>query len=146
MFRRTTAAAAAAIVAGGMLALGALPATAATRDAASTRDAAAHSSVHTFGIPGVYGISAWGSYEHAGGKVRVTVCVKDSAHGVYGGAAAGIAYDGSRRQVITAVTIGYRHTGCQTMTTRYTNHLVVDAVSGWPNGKVRQTGRVRQVY
>ena len=44
------------------------------------------------------------------------------------------------------MTIGYQHTGCQTMTSRYTAHLVVDAVSGWRNGKVRAAGRASQVY
>jgi hypothetical protein len=78
--------------------------------------------------------------------VRVTVCVTVNARGVYGGAAAGIAYDGSRRQVVSAVVVGFRHTACRTMLTRYTAHLVVDAVSGWRNGKVRQTGRFRQIY
>jgi hypothetical protein len=82
-----------------------------------------------------------------GPKVRITVCVRDTARDVYGGAAAGVAFGGSHRQVVvSAVAIGYRHSSCQTMTSTYTIHLVVDAVSGWPNGKVRKAGRVKQVY
>jgi hypothetical protein len=76
----------------------------------------------------------------------VTVCVADIAPGVYGGAAAGVASAGRHRQTIAAVVVGYRHHTCQTMLTRYTNHLVVDAISGNRNGTVRQYGRVRQVY
>jgi len=68
------------------LACGALPASAAA------------SPIHTFGIPGVYGVRAWGSYQHTGTKVRVAVCVKDVARDVYGAAAAGLAFDS-----------GYRH-------------------------------------
>lgn len=134
MFNRSTSAAAVASAAVAMLMLGALPAVAAT------------STVRTFGIPGVYGIGAWGSYQHVGQKMRITVCVKDTARGVYGGAAAGVAFDGPRRQVVTAVVIGYRHTACQTMTTSYTDHLVVAALSGWPNRTIRQRGHARQIY
>ncbi len=135
--RVATAAASAAIVlsaAVAMLGLGALPAAAAT------------STVRTFSIPGVYGIGAWGSYQHVGSKMRITVCVRDTARSVYGGAAAGVAFTGPRRQVVTAVVVGYGHTSCQTMTTGYTDHLVVAALSGWPNRTVRQHGHVRQIY
>lgn len=126
--------AAVAVLSGTLLALAAFPAAAAT------------STGHTFSIPGVNGISAWGSYERTGASVRVSICLKDTVRGVYGGAAAGIAYDGPHRQVTTAVVVGFQHVGCQTMTSRYTSHLVVDAVSGWPDGKVRQVGHVKQVY
>jgi hypothetical protein len=125
----------AAVIGGALLAAGTLPAAAAT------------SSVHTFGIPGVYGISAWGSYQHTGADTRVAVCVKDTARGVYGGAAAAFAYDGGRpHQTVAAVTIGYDHISCRTMITSYTNHLTVDALSGWRDGKVRQAGHSRQIY
>lgn len=135
--RVATATASAVIVSSAavaMLALGAPPAAAAT------------STVRTFSIPGVYGIGAWGSYQHVGSKMRITVCVQDTVRSVYGGAAAGVAVDGPRRQVVTAVVIGYRHTSCQTMTTGYTDHLVVAALSGWPNRTVRQRGHARQIY
>ncbi len=134
MFRRI--AAVVAVVSGVLLGAAALPANA----SAATGD------VRSFAIPGVYGIGAWGNYVRSGPTVRITVCVTVNARYVYGGAAAGIAYDGSHRRTVTAVVVGYRHTGCRTMTTRYTDHLVVDAVSGWRNGKVRQAGRVRQIY
>jgi hypothetical protein len=134
MFNRIASATAVTAAAIAMLTLGALPAAAAT------------STIHTFGIPGVYGIAAWGSYQHAGQEMRITVCVQDTVRGVYGGAAAGVAFDGAQRQVVTAVVIGYRHTACQTMTTGFTDHLVVAALSGWPNRTVRQRGQVRQIY
>lgn len=135
MFKRiATVAAVTAVSAIAALTLGVLPAAAAT------------STVRTFGIPGVYGIQAWGSYQHVGPKMRITVCVKDTARGVYGGAAAGVAFDGPRRQVVTAVVIGYPRTMCQTMTTGFTDHLVVAALSGWPNRTVRQRGHARQIY
>jgi hypothetical protein len=122
------------VVTGFLLTAGALPA------------AATSGGVHTFSVPGVYGIEAWGSYQHAGGGLRITVCVEDNARGVYGGAAAAVAYNGKRRQTTAAVTVGYRHTSCKSMITSYTNHLIVDAISGWRDGKVRQAGHPRQIY
>jgi hypothetical protein len=119
-----------------MLALSALPASAAT------------SRIHVFSIPGVYGVSAWGSYDEAGKGVRVTVCVKDIARSVYGAAAVGVAFDSSYRHHndVGAATIGYNHSQCRIMTTGYTSHLVVEALSGYKNGKVRQRGKLKQIY
>jgi len=119
----------------GMLALSALPASAAT-------------SVHVFSIPGVYGVRAWGTYYQTGIRVRVSVCVEDTAPSVYGAAAVGVAFDSSYRHhdSVSAVTIGYDHTQCHAMTTRYTSHLVVEALSGYQNGKVRQRGKAKQIY
>ena len=119
-----------------MLALSALPASAAT------------SRVHAFSIPGVYGVRAWGSYSQTGIRVRVSVCVEDTAPSVYGAAAVGLAFDSSYRHHdnVGAVTIGDGHTQCHTMTTRYTSHLVVEALSGYQNGKIRQRGKPREIY
>ena len=119
-----------------MLALSALPASAAT------------SSNHVFSIPGVYGVRAWGTYYQTGIRVQVSVCVEDTAPSVYGAAAVGVAFDSSYRHHdnISAVTIGYDDTQCHAMTTRYTSHLVVEALSGFQNGKVRQRGKVKQIY
>jgi len=121
---------------GAMVALSALPASAAT------------SGIHVFSIPGVYGVRAWGTYDETGIRVRITVCVEDTAPSVYGAAAVGLAFDSSYRHHdnVGAVTIGYDHTRCRVMSTRYTSHLVVEALSGSKNGKVRQRGKLRQIY
>ena len=119
-----------------MLALSAVPASAAT------------SRTHVFSIPGVYGVRAWGAYSQTGMRVRVSVCVEDTTPSVYGAAAVGVAFDASYRHHdnVSAVTIGYGHTQCHAMTTRYTSHLVVEALSGYQNGKVRQRGKPKQIY
>lgn len=119
-----------------VLALSALPASAAT------------GRIHLFSIPGVYGVSAWGSYDATGKGVRVTVCVKDTARDVYGAAAAGVAFDSGyhHHNNVGAATIGYNHTQCRVMTTGYTAHLIVEALSGNKNGTVRQHGKLRQIY
>jgi hypothetical protein len=106
------------------------------------------SQVHGFTIPGVYGVSAWGTYAGAATRVRVTVCVEDTARGVYGAAAVGLAFDSRyrRHDNVSAVTVGYHHTQCQVVLMRYTSHLVVEALSGYTNGKVRQRGKLKRVY
>ena len=119
-----------------MLVLGALPASAAT------------SRSHVFSIPGVYGVRASGWYYDTGTRVRITVCVEDTARSVYGAAAVGLAFDSGYRHHdnVSAVTIGYSHTQCRVMITRYTDHLVVEALSGYKNGKVRQHGELKRIY
>jgi hypothetical protein len=85
------------------LAFSALPASAMTNHA------------HGFAIPGVYGVRAWGTYAGAGTRVRVTVCVEDTARGVYGAAAVGLAFDSRyrRHDNVSAITVGYDHTQCR---------------------------------
>jgi hypothetical protein len=106
------------------------------------------SQVHGFTIPGVYGVRAWGTYAGAATRVRVTVCVEDTARGVYGAAAVGLAFDSRyrRHDNVSAVTVGYTHTQCRVVLTRYTSHLVVEALSGYKNGKVRQRGKPKRIY
>jgi hypothetical protein len=118
------------------LAFSALPASAMT------------SHVHGFAIPGVQGVRAWGTYSAAGTRVRVTVCVEDTARGAYGAAAAGQAFDSGyrRHNIVSAVTVGYDHTPCRVTLARYTSHLVVEALSGYKNGKICQRGELKRVY
>jgi hypothetical protein len=132
MLRRISVVAACAAA----LALSALPASAAT------------SRIHVFSIPGVYGVRAWGIYSETGIGVRVTVCVKDTARNVYGAAAVGVAFDSGYRHHndVGVATIGYNHTQCHVMTTRYTSFLVVEALSGYKNGKVRERSKLKRIY
>jgi hypothetical protein len=115
----------------------------------STLPASAMTShVHDFAIPGVYGVRAWGAYVGAGTQVRVTVCVEDTARSVYGAAAVGLAFDSRfrRHDNVSTVTVGYHHTQCGTILTHDTSHLVVEALSGYKNGKVRQRGKLKRIY
>jgi len=109
---------------------------------------AAASPIHTFGIPGVYGVRAWGSYQRTGVKIRITVCVKDVARGVYGAAVAGLAFDSGYRNHddVSATAIGYGHTQCRALVTRFAAHLVVEALSGYRNGKVRRHSTPKRIY
>ena len=47
---------------------------------------------------------------------------------------------------MSATAIGYGHTQCRVMVSRYTDHLVVEALSGYPSGKVRQHSTPRRIY
>lgn len=116
--------------------------------ACGTPASAAARHIHAFGIPGVKGVRAWGSYQDTGAKVRVTVCVEDIARNVYGAAAVGLAFDSAyqRHDDASVATIGYGHAGCRVMVTRYRSHLVVEALSGDKNGKVRQHGKPERIY
>ena len=83
-----------------------------------------------------------------GARVRVTVCVEDTARGVYGAATARLAFDSGYRShdLVSAVTVGYGYSQCRITLARYTSHLVVEALSGYKNGKVRQRGKLKRVY
>ena len=78
----------------------------------------------------------------------MTVCVEDTARSVYGAVAVGLEFDSryQRHDNVSAVTVGYDHTQCRAMLTRYTSHLVVEALSGYKNGKVRQRGELKRIY
>ena len=78
----------------------------------------------------------------------MTVCVEDTSRNVYGAAAVGLAFDSryQRHDNVSAVTVGYHHTQCRASLTRYTSHLVVEALSGYKNGKVRQRGKLKRIY
>lgn len=119
-----------------MIAAAALPADAAT------------SHIHTFSIPGVYGVRAWGSYFDVGTKVRVTVCVKDTARSVYGAGAVGLAFTSGYRHhnAVGAVTIGDDHSQCRVILTSDISHLVVVAFSGYKDGKVHREGTLKRIY
>ena len=110
--------------------------------------AAATSHIHGFGIPGVYGVRAWGTYDDTGARVRVTVCVEVTTRSVYGAAAVGLAFDSGyrRHDNVSAVTIGDDHARCRVMVTPYASHLVAEALSGYKNGKVRQQGELKRIY
>ena len=42
--------------------------------------------------------------------------------------------------------IGYGHTQCRALVTRYSGHLVVEALSGYRNGKVRRHSTPKLIY
>ena len=125
-----------------------IAASAATLTGGTLPASASADGIHAFSIPGVSGVRAWGSYHEAGPRVQVKICVKDVARSVYGAAAVGLAFDSGfqRHDNVSTAAIGYGHSKCRVMVTRYRGHLVVEALSGDKNGKVRRHGTPKRIY
>jgi hypothetical protein len=100
-----------------MLALSALPASAATMS----------SSTHKISFPSLHGVSAWGTYQRTGSKVKISVCAEDTNRSLQGVGAVTVASNASNRlhQELGAVDIGYHQTVCRSETLRYGAHLKV---------------------
>ena len=47
---------------------------------------------------------------------------------------------------VSITTIGYGRAKCRVMVTRYRGHLVVEALSGNENGRVRLHGTPKRIY
>jgi len=140
MLRKLSTAASASTVAAAVAMLGfsTLPAVAATT---------AHPKVHTFTVPHVVGISAWGSYYASGSKVHVTVCVKETASNVAFALASAVAFGKSinHPQQLVAQILGRGNTTCRSMTTKDTTHLYVQASSGDTAGHLH-FGKLKRLY
>jgi hypothetical protein len=120
-----------------MLALSALPASAATASA-----------THTLHFPGLSGVIASGSYSKTGSKVKIKVCVEDTKKGEFAAAAVFLAYNSSYSAHIKggAVDIGYHDKQCTTMTTLYSAHLRIYTFVGGSNGKVLRQSKTKIIY
>jgi hypothetical protein len=108
---------------------------------------ASHPVVHDFSIPGVPGVSAWGSYAKAGGKVSITLCVKDSSVKVHLAFVIGIAVNKSftKHQNITAKALGDGKQACHSVTTADTGRLSVLASSVGRDG-ASDVGKLKTIY
>jgi hypothetical protein len=122
-----------------ILAFGALPVSAAVQVPSST---------HRISFPGLHGLSAWGTYEKIGSKVRVNVCAKDTVHGVFAAAAVTLASNASNSHhaELGAVAIGYPQTVCVSETLRYTAHLHVYTFIGGKDGRIAKKSKTKTIY
>lgn len=130
MLRRLSLIAAAAA----MVALSALPASAAT--------------VHKLSFPSLNGVRAWGTYSKTSKGVRLNVCAEQTARTVFAVAAVAVGYNASYKleRNLGAVAIGYHQTVCRTGLVRYTNHLRIYEFIAGSNGKIVKRSSVRKVY
>jgi hypothetical protein len=103
--------------------------------------------VHNFSVPGVPGVSAWGSYARSGGKVSITLCVKDSSAKVHLAFVMGIAQNASftRHQDISADAPGNGKQACRSVTTADSAQLSVLASSVGRDGS-SSVGRLKTIY
>ncbi len=123
-----------------MLALSTLPASAATMQSST--------SAHRISFPGLHGVSAWGTYQKTGSKVRINVCADDTVRGEFAAAAVTLAYNSSNsaHQMLGAVDIGYHQTVCRSETLRYTAHLKVYTFVGGNNGRIKAETKIKTIY
>jgi hypothetical protein len=122
----------------GALGLGELPASAAT---------AGGPRVHDFSVPGVPGVSAWGSYARSDGAVTITLCVKDSSAKVSLALVIGVAMNATytKHQDITAGALGDNKQACRSVTTTDTFQLSVLASSVGHDG-ASTVGKLKTIY
>ena len=134
MLRRLSLIAAAAA----MLAISALPASAATMQ----------SSVHKISFPGLSGVKAWGTYVMTSRGVKLNVCADDTKRGEFAAGAVALVYNpsGSRHANLGAVDIGYNQPVCRTMTLRYTAHLKVYTFTGTNTGRMGSKSKLKTIY
>ncbi len=123
-----------------MLALSALPASAATMHM--------QSSTHKLSFPSLHGVKAWGTYTMTSKGVRLYVCDEDTAPGVFAAAAVALASNasGSLHTNLGAVAIGYHQSVCRSMTLRYTAHLKVYTFTATTAGRIGTKSKVKTVY
>jgi hypothetical protein len=129
------------IAAAALLGLTALPAS------ASVASSAGGPRVHDFSVPGVPGVSAWGSYAKSGGSVSITLCVKDSSAKVRMACVIGVAMNENftRHKNITADALGNGKQTCRTVKTTDTAELTVLASSVGHDGASR-VGKLKSIY
>jgi hypothetical protein len=108
---------------------------------------AGHPAVHNFSVPGVPGVSAWGSYVKTGDKVSVTLCVKDTSAKVSLAFVIGVAMNKNftHHQNITAEALGDGKQTCRSVTTTDTTRLTVLASSVGHDGS-SLVGKLRKIY
>ena len=120
-----------------MLALSALPASAAPASA-----------THKLSFPGLSGVSAWGNYYKSGSRVHISVCAEDTTKGEFAAAAVVLSYNSnySKHQKGGAVDIGYHATSCVSMYVQYTSHLRIYTFVGGSNGKVLRQSKTKVIF
>lgn len=123
-----------------MLALSALPASAAAMHL--------QSSTHKLNFPSLHGVDAWGSYTKTSKGVLIWVCVDDTARGVYAAGAVALVSNasGSLHTNFGAVEIGYHQAVCRSTTVHYTAHLKIYTFTGTDTGRIGTKSKTKTIY
>ncbi len=132
MLRRLSVIAASAA----MLALSALPAS-----------AAPHSSTHKLSFPSHSGISAWGNYKKTSKGIYVNVCAKDTGSAfAVGAVVVGTNANGSRQDNLGAVAFGHGTTQCRFGTIRYSSHLKTYLITYNSHGYISYKSGYKKIF
>ena len=121
-----------------MLALSALPASAATMG----------SSTHKLSFPGLSGVKAWGNYTKTSKGVKINVCAEDMSRSIFAVGAVTVASNatGKMHANLGAVSIGYHQTVCRSMTLRLTAHLQVYTFTANNKGMINHKSKMKKIY
>lgn len=109
---------------------------------------ASYPKTHTFTLPRVTGIKAWGSYYSASGKAHITACVKETASNVDLALVILVAFNasGTRHKDLNVQILGpSSKQSCKTLVTTDTAHLYAIASSGTADGKAHE-GKIKRIY
>jgi hypothetical protein len=108
---------------------------------------ASHPKVHTFTLPAVTGVKAWGSYSFAGGKAHITLCAKETASDVDMAIVVGTALNAAatKHQAIEIEIFGSGKQECKSLATSDSAHLYAVATSGTTDGKAHE-GKIVKIY
>ena len=121
-----------------MLALSALPASAATMGSAT----------HKLSFPALSGVKAWGNYTKVSKGLKVNVCAETVKKGIFAVGAVTEAYNstGKLHTNLGAVSIGYHQTVCRSMTLRYSAHLKVYTFTANNKGMINHKTKMKKVF
>ena len=126
-----------AVASAAMLALSALPASAAMA-----------STPHKLSFPAVTGLKAWGTYTKVAKGIKVNVCAEDMSRSIYAVGAVTVASNSTYKMHtnLGAVAFGDHETICRTMTLRFTSHLQVYSFTANNKGMITHKTKLKKVF
>jgi len=126
-----------AVVSAAMLAVSALPASAAMASAP-----------HKLSFPAVTGLKAWGTYTKVAKGIKVNVCAEDMSRSIYAVGAVTVASNSTYKMHtnLGAVAFGYHQTICRSMTLRFTSHLQVYSFTANNKGMITHQTKMKKIY
>ena len=122
-----------------MLAVSALPASAATMG----------STTHKLSFPAMSGLKAWGTYTRVAKGIRLNVCAQDTSKSIYAVGAVALASNSTYKMHtnLGAVAFGYHQTICRSMTLRlFTSHLQVYSFTANNKGMITHQTKMKKVF
>jgi hypothetical protein len=136
MMRRISLVAASAA----MLALSALPASAATMGSATA--------THKLSFPATSGLKAWGTYTKVSKGLKLNICAEDMSRSIYavGAVAEASNATGKFHTNLGAVAFGYHQTICRHMTVRFSSHLKVYSFSANNKGMMTHKSKLKKIF
>ena len=117
-----------------LLALSALPASAAT--------------THKLYFPGLHGVKAWGTYVKTSKGIKIHVCADDTVRGIFAAGAVVVTSNSTRKLHSNggAVAIGYHQAVCRNVTLRYTAHMKIYTFTANNKGYINHRSKTKTIF